>query len=88
MANLVRKNIDQGAAIEMIEALCIETHALDFAQALDGGALIAVTQPKGLSHGDRACLSLGRKLGLPVVTADRVWAEIADDVGAEVILIR
>jgi ribonuclease VapC len=30
----------------------------------------------GLSLGDRACLSLGLRLNLPVLTCDRVWAEL------------
>jgi ribonuclease VapC len=88
MANLVRKDVDRESALEMIEALGLATHPLDFALAVEGGVLIAVTQSKGLSDGDRACLSLARKLGLPAVTADRVWAEIADEVGVEVVLVR
>jgi ribonuclease VapC len=31
------------------------------------------TRPLGLSLGDRACLALGLRLGLPVLTADRRW---------------
>ena len=31
---------------------------------------------QGLSLGDRACLSLGLRLGLTVVTCDRAWAEL------------
>ncbi|WP_205909047.1 PIN domain-containing protein [Neorhizobium lilium] len=52
MANLVRKNIDRESALEMIEALGLDTFPLDFILAVEGGALIAVTQSKGLSHGD------------------------------------
>lgn len=88
MANLVRRNIDPESALEMFEALGLETHPLDFDLAVDGGILIAVTQPKGLSHGDSACLALARQLQLPAVTADRAWAEIADDANVEVVLIR
>jgi PIN domain nuclease of toxin-antitoxin system len=29
-----------------------------------------------LSLGDRACLSLGWRLGLTVVTCDRAWAQL------------
>jgi ribonuclease VapC len=88
MANLVRRDIDHASALEMIEALGLDVHSLDFALAVDGGALIAVTRSKGLSDGDRACLSLARKLELPAATADRVWAGIADEVGVEVVLVR
>lgn len=40
----------------------------------------------GLSLGDRACLSLAVLRGLPVLTADRVWARLT--VGIEVHCIR
>lgn len=40
----------------------------------------------GLSLGDRACLSLAQKLGLPALTADRGWAALNLEV--EVRLIR
>jgi PIN domain nuclease of toxin-antitoxin system len=85
---LVRRGIDRHTAVEMIGALGVEAHPLDFELAVEGGVLITQTQSKGLSHGDRACLALAHKLELPTVTADRVWSEIADDVGVVVILIR
>lgn len=31
---------------------------------------------RALSLGDRACLALASRLGLPVLTADRAWAEL------------
>lgn len=44
------------------------------------------TRHAGLSLADRACLALAARLGVPAVTADRVWAEL--DVGVEVIAVR
>jgi len=88
MANLVRRDVDRQSAVDMIEALGLEVHALDFDLAIDAGDLITITRSKGLSHGDRACLSLARKLQLPAVTADSAWADIAQEAGAEVLLIR
>jgi PIN domain nuclease of toxin-antitoxin system len=44
------------------------------------------TRRAGLSLGDRACLSLAQKLGLPALTADRGWAALGLEV--EVRLIR
>jgi len=29
-----------------------------------------------LSFGDRACLALGERLGVPVLTSDRAWASL------------
>lgn len=49
-------------------------------------ALRRETRERGLSLGDRACLALGRRLQLPVLTADRAWAEL--DVGVDIRLIR
>ena len=50
------------------------------------GKLWASTRRYGLSLADRACLSLAMQLDVPVLTADRVWKEIALPV--EVQLIR
>lgn len=44
------------------------------------------TRRAGLSLADRACLALGLRLGRPVMTADRAWADA--DVGVELHLIR
>jgi len=49
-------------------------------------ALYTATRSLGLSLGDRACLALGLRLHLPVLTADRAWASLT--VGADVRLIR
>jgi ribonuclease VapC len=57
--------------------------------AEDGPAIAELSPPtrdRGLSLGDRACLALARRLGLPVLTADRAWLDL--DVGAEVRPIR
>jgi PIN domain nuclease of toxin-antitoxin system len=35
------------------------------------------TRARGLSLADRACLSLGLRLNLPVHTCDRAWAGLA-----------
>lgn len=44
------------------------------------------TRDLGLSLADRACLALTKRLGVPVLTADRTWAEA--DLDLEVRLIR
>jgi ribonuclease VapC len=48
--------------------------------------LWSTTRAAGLSFGDRACLSLAHKLGLPALTADRAWSGL--DLDIEVRLIR
>lgn len=44
--------------------------------ALAIAELRPATKEHGLSLGDRACLALGLRLGLPVVTADRAWVAL------------
>lgn len=56
--------------------------------AREAGYLRAVTARAGLALGDRFCLALARRDGLPAWTADRQWTKIAKDVGVEIILIR
>ena len=45
-----------------------------------------LTKSAGLSLGDRACLALGKRLNLPVLTADKVWTSLS--LGITINLIR
>jgi len=89
---IVAKAIDKGAspdqAKELIEKMRLTVHAHDAEDAVESGLLRTATKGKGLSLGDRACLALAKKLNLPAVTADRAWAELADDLGVEIVLVR
>ncbi len=49
-------------------------------------SLRPATRALGLSLGDRACLALARRLGQPVLTADRAWEAL--DVGLTIHVIR
>ncbi|ESA37135.1 protein domain protein [Leptolyngbya sp. Heron Island J] len=50
------------------------------------GYLSRETKRQGLSLGDRACLALGISKKMPVLTADKKWAEL--DLPVDVRLIR
>ena len=54
--------------------------------ALAAAALWAPTRTAGLSLGDRACLALAQRLGVPAVTADREWSTV--NVGVTIQLVR
>jgi ribonuclease VapC len=89
-AEVIGKLIDLGVshdavsiAVGDLELAILPFDEIDAARA---GALRAVTRHRGLSLGDRACVALAERLGLPVLTADRAWAEL--DLGVEVVLIR
>jgi ribonuclease VapC len=64
----------------------IRVEPLLMEDALMIAELRSVTRSSGLSLGDRACLALGKRLGLPVLTADRAWATV--DVGVVIQVIR
>lgn len=59
----------------------------DEEQAFHTAQLIRKTKSIGLSIGDRACISLGIKMKLPVYTADKIWTELSID-GLDIKLIR
>jgi ribonuclease VapC len=56
------------------------------AQAEVAAALWVRTRAAGLSLGDRACLALARRYGVPALTADRAWGQVG--VGVEVVVVR
>ncbi len=89
---LVSKIVQGGGtkddAVATADELGTPVHDLTQPLAIEVGAMITVTKPKGLSHGDRACLSLAKQLGVPAVTADRAWSDIADVLGVEIMRVR
>jgi PIN domain nuclease of toxin-antitoxin system len=88
MGRLVRDGTDPGMAADTLLALPLIVIALDAGLAIEAGAMLAQTRPFGLSLGDRACLALAKREGLPALTADQSWLRAAPLVGIEVRLIR
>lgn len=72
----------------MLHPLPVEIVAADQGLAHIAGRLRAVTASAGLSLGDRFCLALAKRDGLPAMTADRQWRTVAEAVGAKIQLIR
>lgn len=60
--------------------------ALPFETGLTIETARLIRVARDLSLGDRACIATAKRLGLPVITADKVWARF--DLGVEVRLIR
>lgn len=83
-AEAISKLVDRGASIEVArDALSTADYTIvdfDRRQAEMTGALIATTRKRGLSLGDRACLALAQREGLPVLTGDRAWLELISDI--------
>lgn len=90
LAEVATRLLDLGASAADIdglpERLRCEVVPFDERLALSAGLLRVQTRHLGLSVGDRACLALAQREGLPVLTGDRAWARL--DVGVEVVLIR
>lgn len=79
-AEVVQKVIAAGIAAEgMLDdfaALGLTVLPFTAEEAETAGRLWAQTRRHGLSLGDRACLSLGLRLNIPVLTADRIWTKL------------
>lgn len=60
----------------------------DAALARIAGRLRKATAEAGLSLGDRFCLALAKRDGLPAWTADRQWRAVSKRIDAEVVVIR
>lgn len=72
----------------MLRPLPIDLIPADAALAREAGRLRRLTVEGGLSLGDRFCLALAKRDGLPAWTSDRKWKEIADGAGVKVVAIR
>jgi len=90
LAEVASKLTDRGLAESEVRAilggLSFEIAPVDAALGLRAGLLRSETRAFGLSLGDRMCLALAEREGLPAVTADRAWAETP--LGVEIIAIR
>ncbi len=85
-AKLVDGGLDAEGAGQSLDRLGARVVPFEAADVVPVAHIRAATRAAGLSLGDRACLALARRLGVPALTADRQWRDIQVDV--EVRLIR
>lgn len=88
VGHYARHGAERSQILEVLTPLPIEPVAMDAALAYDAGLLLPATRAAGLSLGDRTCLALARRLGVPALTAERRWVDVADAAKVEVRLIR
>lgn len=88
VAALARDGNSEEEVRSIIAILRLSCVPPDEEMALDAGLLRSITDRAGLSLGDRFCLALARRLDAPVLTADRSWRKVADQVGVEVRTVR
>lgn len=74
------------AAKAFLRGLQLPIVAFDEQQADIAAGLRPITRSLGLSLGDRCCLALALTRALPVMTADRGWAEL--QIGVDILVIR
>ena len=86
VGKLVDIDMPENKIKEILESFPIEIYPFDKEQAYISGLLRSITKPKGLSFGDRACLSLGMILKSSVVTMDKVWKNL--NIGVEIKVLR
>jgi PIN domain nuclease of toxin-antitoxin system len=85
LSKLSDKGIDGPARRAIAQNLPLNVVPFDWVQAENTADLRSVSRKFGLSFADRACLALGRSLGLPVLTADRIWKDLKLDIEVELI---
>jgi PIN domain nuclease of toxin-antitoxin system len=72
---------------EMIDALSLEIKPHDADDAWAAALLWDATKAKGSGLGDRTCMALAISQGVPAITTDKAWQELAIP-GLTVILAR
>ncbi len=89
-AEVVAKLVERGstalAAQAALRSIALTTVDFDIALAQRTGRLRGETLKRGLSLGDRACLALAEREGVPALTGDRNW--IGAVLSVEIRLIR
>jgi ribonuclease VapC len=86
ISRLVELSLDRSYIEVTLQEFRVPVVALGESAGRVAGYLRSTTRYLGLSLGDRACLALAAEMGVPAITADRIWKEL--DVGVEVVLCR
>jgi ribonuclease VapC len=86
IAKLVERGSTSALAQSALRSVALTTIDFDIGLAQRTGTLRAETIRRGLSLGDRACLALAEREGVPAMTGDRTWVGAVS--GVEVRLIR
>ncbi len=89
LAEVLTKLADVGedprSAMDRLGFLPLEVVPFDENLAVEVARLRPHTSAAGLSLGDRACLALGRRLGLRVLTSDGAWLGLVADLDIQLI---
>jgi len=90
LAEVQTKLVKMGRTVEdaWVDANSLGTLAVPYTSehAKIAGDLIALTEPYGLSLGDRSCLAVAISLNAPVYTTQKIWKNL--NVGVPIHVIR
>lgn len=84
VSHFIRAGMPLGSGRCLVAAAAETIVDADQALATIAGRLRAATAKAGLSLGDRFCLALARREGVPGMTADKQWRTVADAAGVTV----
>ena len=89
LSKLADRGADPGEVAAQLEERgvlggLIEVEPLTAEDSIAIAEMFNSTREHGLGLGARACLALGRRLGLPVMTADRAWTGLEEALGVQV----
>jgi len=86
------RGVERGAkaqdVLSIIQGFDVQVVPFDLVHALETAELRESTRSLGASLGDRACMALGRRHGLAILTGDRRLAGVDPSLGIDVRLIR
>ncbi|WP_353259045.1 type II toxin-antitoxin system VapC family toxin [Prochlorothrix hollandica] len=85
IAKLADAEITEEDIKQILSSLNLEVASFNQEQGFVAGMLRPSTKSIGLSFGDRACLALGISLNLPILTTDRLWANLSLEVEIRVV---
>ncbi len=89
-AEVAAKLVDSGLTAEeagnLLDRLGLEVVRFEIHDVVPSALIRVASRAAGLSLGDRACLTLAKRQGLPALTADRQW--LAVDVSVDIRMIR
>ncbi len=89
-SEVLKKTIERGGSPEPVDAyvrsVSLTVVPFDAEHAMSSAQLFLLTKPHGLSFADRACLALGVRSKMDVLTTDQKMAKVK--LSVKVILIR
>jgi ribonuclease VapC len=88
LTRLLDWGLTNDEAYEAATSIDIQIISFDVPLARRCAEYRAATRIKGLSLGDRACLALAERAGVPVYTADRPWLDLAVPLNLDIRCIR